>query len=95
MFRKASYITMVASVILSWGLIINVAEKADKANGTEVALGPSAQSYLVKLTPSKTALEDTSREKLKKERPVDVSISAPKSVISRSALLKARAATAQ
>ena len=92
MFRKASYITMVASVILSWGLIINVAEKADKANGTEIALGPSAQSYLAKMNPSPAALEDTSRAKLKKEKPVEVSISTPKNVISRSALLKAKAA---
>jgi hypothetical protein len=67
MFRKVSYLTMVVLVLLSWGMILNVAERADQVNGTDItpalraSVHQNIQAYLAKLNPSPTALAGTGK----------------------------------
>ncbi len=44
MFRKISYSVMIAAVILSWGIILNIAHSADRENGAPQALLAAANS---------------------------------------------------
>jgi hypothetical protein len=76
MFRKASYFAMVMSVLLSWGVIVHMAQKADQANGTDIT-----PALLATLNPSATALANTSHSNLIPEKPVKIAVAVTKTKV--------------
>ncbi len=86
MFRKISYLTMVTSVLISWGMLLNLAQKADFANGTTNMPGlgataaQAAKSSLAKSNPVETALAGTARPALRKEARVVLKLAPAKTV---------------